>query len=382
MWLTSLRARIVTVLFALLLMLPILGMPLQSVAELETFHNRRLNPWPDRSGFSTHPPGSFERARAWLADRVFPIGQASQARRMIQFHLLQTAPQTNFALGRGGLIFLMGGSEQHPYELIESICVGAHSEGVAQAVQKALVKLAQFAERRRIAVDLVVIPTLLTLYADRLPSSIPEHYRRACLARSPLLSITPPAGVHFVFPFLQLWEAKSDEALFPKGNWHPLGLSLTISRDAYVATLGVAPPEHERLELVDGDAELMRGLMVKRPEYHVSNDRVTFDAQRDQALRVAIADLFPRPVQSYVYTNSAARLPESVLMLSDSYGIGASAVFAGTFNTLIQVTHTGMDVSKFAELINRIDRLTKLDRLILLVNEGAIGQIANWAAGL
>lgn len=382
MWLTSLRARMATVLFALVLLLPILGMPLQSVEELETFHNRRLSSWPDSGGISTDPPGFFAKARAWVADRVFPIGRASQARRLIQFHLLQTAPQTNFALGRGGLIFLMGGSEQHPYELIESICFGAHYEGTAAALQKALVQLAHFGERRRIAVDVVVIPTLLTLYADRLPSSVPERYRRACAERSPLLSIAPPPGVHFVFPFLSLWEARTDEALFPKGNWHPLGLSLTLSRDAYVAALGVAPPAHERLELVNGNAELMRGLMVRRPEYHVINDRVTFDEPRDQVFRAAIASLFSEPINTYVYSNSEPRLPESVLMLSDSYGIGASAIFAGTFSRLMQVTKSGLDASKFTELIDRTDRVNKLDRLILLVNEGAIGQIATWATGL
>ena len=97
-----------------------------------------------------------------------------------------------------------------------------HTEAAAKELENAVSLLAKFANASGQAVDVVIVPTSLTLYGNYLPKSVPPELRDACIARaagqSPLLQVRSQAGVNVVFPLVEMEALRDDEALFPKGN--------------------------------------------------------------------------------------------------------------------------------------------------------------------
>lgn len=389
MLIISLRARILTALIALVLLIPVVGIPAQNERLLEIFHNRSLAAWPQGVEFVASPPQFFKKAKAWLGDRAYPIAQASILQKKVLYFLLSTPPQRRITLGRDGFVFLNGSGDNDIYGIFESGCVRAHNEAAAEHLQDALTKLAGFAHERGIAVDVVVVPTLATLYAEKLPSSVPERYRKACLdvanERSPLRGITSPPGVNFVYPFRPMKDASRDEAFFPKANWHPVGMSLKVVRDAYLARLGAQTSVDDRLEPGVAPSEIMSsyGIVHITPVYFLRNAHVSSDPARNQAFKNAIGSLFPVPVvETTFYVNARPVESESVVMVSDSYGNFASEAFAGAFRDVAQVTANLLPDDGLAELVGRATRTQRVDRIILLFQEGNIDRIVAYANGL
>jgi hypothetical protein len=374
---------------ALFLLIPVAGMRLQSYDQLQRFHNRVLQPWPETASFSADPSAWFRSARGWLGDRVYPIRRAAQWRRRILLNVFHTAPGRHVALGTDGYVFLTGTSDRAPYDIVQNACVNAHIPSAGPAMQRALREAAEYSRRRGIAVDVVVLPTLLTLYPDRLPESVPQHYRDDCQAvadgHSPLLTITPTPGTHYVYPLPQLQALRDDPGFFPQANWHASGWSIQVARDAYLASLGLKPPAEESLTLTIDVSEILRmsDLTLMQPAYALRNDSVQVDTDGEAGFRKAILALIPNPYFiTAVFTNANAASNESVLILSDSYGQLFAPALAGAFRSVAQVTANEMPPGEAATLIGRTDRWRKLDRVVLLVHDGGSYRVFGWTQSL
>ncbi|MCQ4167375.1 hypothetical protein [Tahibacter harae] len=386
MTLITTRARILTSLLAVLLLLPVAGIRLQDPIQLRFFHSRTLNELPQADSFAANPVEYFRQARGWLADRIYPIVQASMLHKKIQYYVLHTPPQRRVTLGDGGYIFLNGGSDSSLNETFETTCIGSHQEALATQLVDALRAIGEFARQRGMALDIVIVPTSGTLYGDHLPASVPRKYREACAARatgdSPLLRFTPPPGVIFSFPFPAMREARDVPGFFPKGNWHAQGMSLKVVRDAYLAARNVAPPPSERLTLTQGPSEIMAtyGIDVPQPVYLIQNDQVLDDPPQREALARAVSDLFIGSTTStHAYVNRSAALDESVLMVSDSYGEAAASVYAASFRELGQILANNLPPENVATLVERGRSLRKTDRLMLLLQEGSVYTLIVWS---
>ncbi|WP_313915058.1 hypothetical protein [Tahibacter sp.] len=385
----SRRARLLACLMALALLVPVAGLRLQTTQQLEQFHRRTLHAWPANNAFAGDPVAWFRDARAWLVDRAYPIRHAAQWRRQLLLHVLHTSPQGNIALGDDGFIFLTGVDENTRYSIIEGACINAHTAEAGAALRRALAQLAQYSERSGIAVDVVVLPTLLTMYPERLPNSIPQIYRDACAARgrgeSPLLDVAAPAGLHYSFPMAELRAARDDPAFFPQANWHAYGLSVKVARDSYLRQLGLAPPSTEHLKRVDKPSEilLMHGFTLLRPAWQVDSDTVAPDASGNDAFRAAIADLAPNPrFITYGWKNSTPLRAEKVLMVSDSYGQLTAPLYTAAFSSMVQITANDFKNTSVPLLVQRTRETRGVDRLILLVHDGGIYRIFGWASAL
>jgi hypothetical protein len=384
----SLRARLLTSLLALFLLLPVIGLRWQQRADLEKFHNRTLHEMP-QGGFLADPAAWFRDARAWLADRPWPIRQAALLQKKLKYFLLHTPPQRRVTLGSDGFIFLNGYSDETVNGLFQLLCVTAHRAELGAALEKVLPVYAAYARERGVALDIVIVPTLITLYGDRLPPSVPLKYREACAARaagqSPLPAVQAPPGLHFIYPFAPMHAAREDAGFFPKAHWHAVGMSLKVVRDAYLAQLGAAAPPGETLEAGLAPSEIMSSynIIVKRPIWFVRNPAVQPDDDYNSRLRPAVAELFRNAgFGSKAYRNSAPVLDESVLMVSDSYGNRASEVFAGGFRELVQMANNEMDEAQLPAVLDRSLQLRKTDRIILLLQEGGIDTVLGWAPHL
>lgn len=386
MTLITTRARILTSLLAVLLLLPVAGIRLQDQGQLRAFHNRNLTGLPKADSFVADPVEYFRQARGWLADRIYPIVAASMLHKKILYYALHTPPQRRVTLGRDGFIFLNGSSESTLNNIYQEACIGAHQEQLMQPLAEALRLTEQYARQRGMALDIVIIPTPSTLYGDHLPPSVPQKYRAACTARStgdsPLLRLAVPAGVNFSYPFTVMREARDDPGFFPRGNWHAQGLSLKVVRDAYLATRNVRPPQGEHLTPTRQPSEIMApyGMDVQQPAYLIRNDQVLDDPQQRDALARAVSDLFVGSTTSpRSFVNHSAALDESVLMVSDSYGDAAASVYAASFRELSQILANNLPPENIATVIDRSLTLRKPDRLMLLMQESSIYTLVIWS---
>lgn len=372
---------LLTCVLALLLALPVLGITLQDEAELSEFHNHVLAPWPEEGLLRADPTAYVRAGRIWLSEHIFPVQLVTRAQKTVFLRWFHEPPEPRVSLGEDGHIFLNGGSNEALFGLFATACEYAHSENVASALRSALQYWSGPTRRGEITTDLVVIPTAATLYADKLPLSTPAVYRQACLermqGRSALLFDQP----HFVYPLLEMLAAKRDPAFYPKGNWHATGASLQVVRDAYLAKLGTKRVPEEALRLASGPAEILLsyGIMWDRPFYTVHNPAVTSVPDHNSRVRTAIAPLFRGDrFVTHVFRSEHPVLDQRVLMVSDSFGDAAAGIFAGAFRTLVQVNLNDLSAGRPSDVIEHVQKVVPLDRVILLVQEGNAQQLAVW----
>ena len=385
----SRAARLSFVVVALLLSIPTIGIRFQNDMTLSEFHGRLLNAWPDSAEFIDDPSAFLRKAKSWLADRAYPIVEASRIRKKFLFYALRTPPQKRITLGKDGFIFVNGVSDADVNGLLHSCCIAGHSDAATSGVRDALPGLAAFVKRRKMAVDVVIVPTLATLYGDFLPGSVPEALSLACLQRtkgdSPLYEVQKNSPIPFVYPFAEMSAMRDDEAFFPKGNWHASGLSLKVVRDTYLARLNVAGHVDETLERGTSASEIMEtyGIDNRLPVYFIRNRNVVRDHARAGAIEAVIGSLFARPYGHLrVFGNSKPLRDDSVVMLADSYGDLAAEVFAGAFAHLTAVNTNELADGWRLELVDRLAHQQTIDRLILLFQEGNVGVVERWARAL
>ncbi|MDR3475835.1 MAG: hypothetical protein P4M09_29670 [Devosia sp.] len=385
------RSAKMVVVIALVLLVPIAGMGLQSTAALEKFHNRVLVSRPETSAFLPDPAAFFAQERKWLADRVFPIIAASSLYDHLRLYLLQTPPQRRVTMAGDGFIFLNSGREDDLFGILQSVCIDAPSTQGVAAFRAALPKIGTLEKRLGVPIDILLFPTHETLYGDHLPGSVPKVYRDACGKRaageSPLLAARQPGDPMVVFPLPEMMAARADPAFYPKGNWHAAGLSVKLVRDAYLAQLGVRGLIAETLVPGYGPSELLMGYGIdwELPVYRIVNPGLSSNGLLAQRIGGDIARLLSIPLEAampQVIENKNPMSPDRVLMLSDSFGIGTAPVFAGAFRQMIQFSTNPMPPAALPAVVRTIMAEAPVDRIVVLLEEGNVNRIVSWAAAL
>ncbi|MEY4580542.1 MAG: hypothetical protein RL701_5245 [Pseudomonadota bacterium] len=373
------------------LLIPTLGIALQNEAVLTKFHSHTLSAWPKPAEFRAGPVEYFRHARTWLAERVYPIELVTHWQKTFQVAWLNSAPEPRITMGDHGHIFLNGGSNETVNGILDQSCVQAHLPPMAATLQASFDAWAKIARQRSLAIDLVVIPTANSLYADRMPRDMVARYRAACLerthGRSPLLAVRAPQSgpVTFSYPLREMLAARDDDAFFPRGNWHPTGLSLKVVRDTYLRNIAASTAAvDEVLERGEAPAEILLtyGVRKSEPLYVLRNAHVAVQPARNEQLRGLIAEMFwSKTFVTNVYGNSKPVIDETVLMLSDSYGDLASFAFAGAFRQLLQISMNELyDVRTTSQLIELVQRQQHVHRVIVLAQEGNVPKLGtNWA---
>jgi hypothetical protein len=335
------------------------------------------------------PVKYLTQARQWLGDRVYPIIPVSNFYKRLLFYVLATPPQHTIIMGADGLIFLSGVDNDHLNSIFEGVCVDTANPETADAFARSLSSLASYSVEQALPIDVIVVPTLETLYGDRLPPSVPSKYRSACAERaagnSLLAGMHAPPPVHYVFPFASMHAARDDPAFFPKGNWHPDGLSLKVVRDAYLRSLGVELPRNEVLIRTEAPSELLKTSNIHwpLPVYRITNADVINDEETNAALQAAIGNLFPPPrPNTHAFRNRQAGSTETVLLLSDSFGDLAAPVLASGFHRLVHVNTNYMKGHSLVELLARVSKVLSISRIAIFMEEGSIRRVVGFSREL
>jgi hypothetical protein len=371
----------------MLLFLPIAMISVQSNSNLESFHNRSLRHWPEAQLFLNSPVDYFSAAKGWINDRVFPIVEVSLTSKRVLLELLNVPPENRVTMGRNGHIILNGANDKDLYRLFEDVCFYPHNPASMEMITKALHSLSDYSRSMNIKVDVVLVPTAPTLYANYLPKSVPEKYRVACgesaKGNSLLVAMAGQSDGALTYPLLEMIAARDDDAFFPKANFHPQGLSIKVVRDAYLQQQKLSSPSGEKLELTSGPSEILKAYRISRniPVYRLSNDALHEMPDEIKALDDLAEDLssVPQPHgETNAYESANAPNKETVLMLSDSFGAKSSSVFAGAFNKVLQRNVMGMAASNAPVFVDRVRKSQNIDRVILLLNEGNLGVLIEW----
>ncbi len=351
----------------------------QTDDRLEAFHNRVLTPWPRRDKFWHSPSAYFSTINAWLADRAYPIVAVTYLKNSFLYFGLNTAPMPHITIARDRFVFLNGNDDTSINDMIEGTCLGLSDPSEMARLQGAVDEIADFARHIALEIDVVLVPTIPTLYGDRLPRSIPSADRAACsrLSRggSPLAHIASSRGTQFSYSFSAMYDHRDDKAFFPIGNFHPGGWSVKVARDAFLNDIGVSAPTGELVELTEGPSELLldHGVVAPFPVYKVSASGITVDGRLEAAILADTVRFYDNPLDSlHAYRNPSATDPDSLLMLSDSFGEGAGLSYAAAFQHVVQIAGPVRDV---ADLLATIAKLTRVDRVVLLFNEGNYGSV-------
>ena len=372
-------AKAILVAVSLVLFFPFAAMRGQTDDQLEAFHNRVLTRWPQRDSFRANPPAYFSTINAWLADRAYPIIAATYFKNNFLYFGLNTAPMPHISIARDRFVFLNGNDDTSVNDMIEGTCLGLSDRSEMARLQTAVDEIAQFARHHAYEIDVVLVPTIPTLYGDRLPKSIPAVDRAACSKLSKgdsyLAHIASSPGTRFSYPFSAMYDHRDDKAFFPIGNFHPGGWSVKAARDAVLHDIGVTAPTGETVELTTGPSELLldHGVVAPFPVYKVSASGITVDGKLEAAIVADTVRFYDNPVDSiHAYRNPSATDPEGLLMMSDSFGEGAGLSYAAAFQHVVQIAAPPRDV---ADLMATIAKRTRVDRVVFLFNEGNFGSV-------
>ncbi len=372
-------ARAILVAVGFVLLFPFAAMRGQTDDQLEAFHNRVLTQWPQRDSFWRSPSAYFSAINAWFADRAYPIIAVTYLKNNFLYFGLNTAPMPHITIAGDRFVFLNGNDDTSVNDMIEGTCLGLSDPSEMARLQAAVDEIAQFARHHAVEVDVVLVPTIPTLYGDRLPRSIPSADRTACSnlskGSSYLAHIASSPGTRFSYPFSAMYDHRDDKAFFPIGNFHPGGWSVKTARDAFLHDIGVKAPTGETVQFTTGPSELLldHGVVAPFPVYKVSTSGITSDGKLEAAIVADTVRFYDNPLDSiHAYRDPSAPDPESLLMLSDSFGEGAGLSYAAAFQHVVQMAAPARDV---AGLLATIAKLTRVDRVVLLFNEGNYGSV-------
>lgn len=368
---------------AVALLLPLAGLLFQSREALEQFHNRTLAGWPGGGLLRRDPALYFRRGNAWFADRAYPLIAATRLSKSFLYAAFHVTPQANVSVSRDGFAFLAGGDVTHPYSFLVNTCLSEPDAGLR--LQSAIDDIGRYARAKHYAIDVVLVPTIPTLYGDRLPRSIPAGYRAACAARvsgnSPLSGIHSVEGTRYVYPRTEMLARRNDPAFFPIGDYHPTGLSVQVVRTAYFKAIGVEAKVSENVALTWGPAEVLQdlGVDVDVPQYEISSASLEVDDAASHTMEPALAHFYSQPRYPWVYDNPDSAIPQNVLMISDSFGGNEGVSFAAAYRRVTQVWVPERDA---ADLLQQVAKLIPFDRVVLLFNEGNVLRVLEIAQAL
>ncbi|MGI3903581.1 MAG: hypothetical protein ACRYGP_27975 [Janthinobacterium lividum] len=320
-----------------------------------------------------------------MSDRIYPIIALNRIKNYFSYYVLAQPPSANITIGSDGLLFLNGTDAEHENNLVDNSCVQAAQPGSLQRFEAALARIAEFGGSRGYPIDVLMVPTIPVLYGDRLPRSLPSSYREACAAifarQGAVSAIQAPAGMRFIYPFAELAALRDDPAMYPNGAYHAVGLGVRRATETYLQAIGHATSKTSLTLTKDWSEALeSRDMQVAFPRYTADLTEVSPDDEAIEALTKATLPYRDNPGQTIVmYRNDAAPNPETVLVLSDSFGTNQALDLSSAFRGVIQMQTPHRDT---AGMIDAIRNIVPFDRIILVFNDTNLARLSEFGENL
>ena len=350
------RDRIVVSLFALALVLPLLGVLQKRNLELTAFENRRTVAWPaaptTQASMRSWPP-AFEAA---FADRFGGRDSLIGLHHFAKTALFSVSPVPKIMIGRDGWLFFLGEDGNSldrdyrgvlPYPADEPAKVAAEFK-----------RRHDYLAARGIPYVVMVVPDKHTIYPEYLPSWVTRVAGETRLDRLySALRAYPEINVLDLRP--TLLEAKTRERLYFKTDSHWNYLGATIGYQVLIGAVKALvpsvpampadrPPYLPGVDFYSGDLTRMLGL----PAWLEEDDIAPFSkVLGDSSGRCAKESDAPFPVgspqpaaQTHVYVCDHPQLP-TALVYHDSMGDIFMPMLSENFRRVVYVIDRHLDQS-------------------------------------
>lgn len=245
---STLRSKIMLILIATVLLVPLMMVPFQSEKQLEQFHNRKLSHLPAEALFFKEPDKYFHHFELWLNDRIGFNRQVVDIFKKFIFYILHDSPSPNVSVN-GQFAFL----NSHSADPNTKFSAFIHTcpdpiayDKIFYQLESAMLSIATYVRSKGINPVFVVAPSKPALYPEQLPLSVPKSIRSNCFklqqSNNPLVLLSKKYPQLVVYPFLESLALRNTEQFYPPENFHFNGMSAHVLSKVFFAKLERADP--------------------------------------------------------------------------------------------------------------------------------------------
>ncbi|GAB5415567.1 MAG: hypothetical protein Cons2KO_31700 [Congregibacter sp.] len=320
--------------------------------------------------------GFFPTLDDYFDDHVFAALEAARIYRKVQFLWFDESPQPNIAIADDGFVFLTSHGVNRPFGSLERLCTPA--ERHPGEIHEGLQRLAEELAERDVRLSVAVVPSKLSLYADRLPATVPQELREACDRTVPertvaarLLERQETARYLMLYPFEALYALRDTPQFYPPQNFHADSRVNHEYALLYFESRGLQPPPGytSAPTLVAAHADLRSmGFLRNTQVWRYGYQGEAFAPDRDQPDWLSEHSIAPRGYRHF--TNDAMQTGRT-LMVSDSFGAYLAPHFAPAYVSLTQlnIKHFSEDVAQRDALLHAALQATEAEELIILLHD-------------
>lgn len=334
-------AGMLTLVLILCLLVPTVRIPMGDDADMAVYHRRALTRFPVGAELQSEPEAYFATVQKWYEDRVGFSILSSWMRRTVSFHLFKDSPVPNIQIGKTGMLFLSAHESVSEPRSIENSCPASKDWPALSEKAEADWRLIQSRFRMN-GLDpyLLIFPSKKALYPEYLPRSVPARLRKRCeeigRGASPIPRLASAFPKHVLDAYPILHPHKNEPHFYPPENFHADGEAAMRGVEAAITRMmgeGEARLETEQFLVAESKSDLSHLLGFSLANQ--INQLVGFDPAALQTVPIyeeAVRNLLGEPVWARRYQSVEAPLDETVMLITNSFGIRAAPYFARHFS--------------------------------------------------
>ncbi|MDP5070179.1 MAG: hypothetical protein NWQ45_04700, partial [Congregibacter sp.] len=300
-----------------------------------------------------------------------------------QFYVFGDSPVANVDVGDAGFVFLNSHNVEHPHSAISSLCTPNARQ--IEKTRAAMTALASVARSYGATMTFAIVPSKPLLYPERLPATVPETLRKACLSLKPAQSAAgqlklaarsadiDDEGYRVFFPFGALYAMRDQPAFYPPGNFHA---SSMINHEFAAGLLdlmdiepGAAFARSGRLKMIRADLNMMGfNRRVQAWTYPYADYAVVFKHREPAWVKRYYSKA--RDFGQFEAAHPASQ--RSALLLSNSFGHYMAPHLAIGFRSLRHINVNALDASEAVSFLRQVLEKVQPDDVIYLIHDGGI----------
>lgn len=241
---------LIAVLVCVLALPALVGRIHSNAGAIRAQENRKMATLPPLLLFRNSAQAFIRATEAWMNDSIGFRQQANALYRKFQQSSFHKAPQPNITLGLDGHVFLNSPDTSRPFLFFDALCIkqGDASPELFRHLDATMAAAGSLFQRQGAEVVFAIVPSPLTLYADKLPLNLPARYREACAAypeKDHVLARLQRHGestgrYRIFYPYELFASHKNEKYFWPKERFHWEGRSAYLFARHLLQTSKVA----------------------------------------------------------------------------------------------------------------------------------------------
>lgn len=380
---------LIALIVGLLALPPVVGLIDNNAQAIRTMEHRDIAAWPPLRLLQSNAPEFIEASEAWIKDNIGFRFQANALYQKLRLGSFRNAPQPNITIGLDGHVFLNSADATKPYLFFEALCLeqANPSPEMLQTLDATLAAATRLFRRRGAQVTFAIVPATPSLYADKIPLSLPGHYRSACLtysgkdhALARLQRQGESTDRYRIFYPYSLFTAHKDEPYFwPKERFHWEGRSAYLFARHLLKASGVIETLllDDAAKIVPVDDDLAGFFGFSRP---VSAYVYPYTGQPLVRITEPWARGFSRKETFSHLLTKGSLSDKSALMVANSFGGMIVAHLARGFRHLYTLDTNWLMQEEQATVLATVIEHIRPDYVYFVFDDQNVGNLPEWLA--